>query len=403
MAQERSAKLTTGLKAQQVMMTLSGIASTAGAPRPSGESVEQQTARIKRGIEQQLALTSLATAGQWALTWVGLTSDQANMAYIAQNTTTREYAVVFRGTTTFIDILEDNDVGTLEAFAGGPYGNVSRGSNAAFKELAKGTNLLSELQTLLQGAGTPTLYVVGHSLGGALATMFSLYLGDQLTNCNLQAYTFAAPTAGDKAFADAFNGQKNAPVCIWNQYDVVPNAWANLKAVEGFFPKPGPAATASIKGQIEKGISAANGRYVQTAQQPALNQDYAVYSPDYLSTTDDDWKGQLGFQHAANTYLRLLGLSQQQFLPDGPVVTSLTPSSGKQGTSVTITGKNFSSDCVVDFCAPLKAMPAPSVTFNSDTSLTCTAPPGILVVDVRVTNTLGTSGQAKSDHFTYLL
>ncbi|WP_443947019.1 MBG domain-containing protein [Pedobacter sp. AW1-32] len=83
-----------------------------------------------------------------------------------------------------------------------------------------------------------------------------------------------------------------------------------------------------------------------------------------------------------------------------PTVTALSPTSGPTGggTSITITGTNFSGATAVTF----GATPATGFTVNSTTQITATAPAGTGTVDVRVTTTGGTSATSASDQFTYV-
>ena len=82
-----------------------------------------------------------------------------------------------------------------------------------------------------------------------------------------------------------------------------------------------------------------------------------------------------------------------------PTVTGIRPSSGPAagGTSVTITGTNFTSGSTVDF----GTVAATSETVNSSTSITATSPPGSGTVDVTVTTPNGTSTTNAADQFTY--
>jgi hypothetical protein len=80
-------------------------------------------------------------------------------------------------------------------------------------------------------------------------------------------------------------------------------------------------------------------------------------------------------------------------------VSSLGTTSGSTagGTSVTITGTNFSGALGVSFGGV-----AADFTVNSDTSITATAPPNAAgTVDVVVTTYTGSSAVSSSDHFTY--
>jgi hypothetical protein len=84
-----------------------------------------------------------------------------------------------------------------------------------------------------------------------------------------------------------------------------------------------------------------------------------------------------------------------------PTVTSVAPSQGPEagGTSVTVTGTDFSGVSSVDF----GATPASDVVVDSPTQLTATAPAGTGTVDVTVTDADGTSPTDPSaDGFTYV-
>jgi IPT/TIG domain len=82
-----------------------------------------------------------------------------------------------------------------------------------------------------------------------------------------------------------------------------------------------------------------------------------------------------------------------------PSVTGVAPSSGPQagGTTVTITGTNFSAVTNVKF----GANSAPSFTVSSATSITAVSPAGFGSVDVTVTTAGGTSLTSAADTFTY--
>ena len=84
-----------------------------------------------------------------------------------------------------------------------------------------------------------------------------------------------------------------------------------------------------------------------------------------------------------------------------PTVVSISPTSGPEagGTSVTITGSNFTNDSSVSF----GGLAAASVVVNSTTSITAVSPahcPG--AVDVTVTTPGGTSPTIPADQFTFV-
>jgi hypothetical protein len=84
-----------------------------------------------------------------------------------------------------------------------------------------------------------------------------------------------------------------------------------------------------------------------------------------------------------------------------PEVTGVSPATGSVtgGTVVTLTGDGFTQASGVRF----GTLPASSFTVNSDTSITVTSPPASVPgkVNVKVTNTAGTSLKNKKAKFTY--
>ncbi|MGF6233645.1 pimeloyl-ACP methyl ester carboxylesterase [Inquilinus ginsengisoli] len=418
----------------KIMMTLAALASDGADPRPSGEARDQHAARIKQGIAAQLQDTALATQGQWSVTWVGLTEDDANLAYIAQGPNDRDgnsvYALVLRGTQMgdLMDQLEDLQVGQLhDFFSGGKppterQPKISKGAMEAFKEITAGTDLQQQLAKLKPH----TLYVVGHSLGGAMATTVALYLQHQVSAgklpiASIQPYTFAAPTSGDKVFADWFDQQFPNAVCTYNKYDLVPNAWATLWKLpldplihQPFYPgpndnPPGPGPTADLTNDIGVLLVAAaaltNGNtYVQPTRQPPLNNESPLqFLESYTAPATapvQQFLEQVGYQHWSDTYLRLLNAPQVP-PPAVPAVASVSPTSGNWGTKVTIlpaSGSTFTSDCVVDFGGFAAAS---QTVAPGGTSITAVAPLGFGAVDIRVTNMFGTSAAGSGDKFTF--
>jgi len=451
---------TTQYTTAQIMMTLAQLASTSPNERPSGEALELQEMRIFNAINSQLSNAALATTAEWQAVWVGLAQDRANLAYIAQNTSQNAFAVCIRGTlfNSLIDLAEDLNVGSVAQFTAGPaYGSpvlVSQGAMQAFTEITNayyipdstpdGTNLLQALVTLLGSApANPTLYITGHSLGGAMATMVALYLAAQTwTNPPaFSVYTFAAPTAGLLEFAEYYDSVfATNSFRYYNVWDLVPNAWVVTQDVDygldyvlgNFYPSmvstptgPGPAQSIAINQLIGQFMNAPGANtYVQTNQTNgsiSLNdaptygtENSGTYDPSCVDPTTTGFLGQVNYQH--NSYLTFLNNNNGQtpLPPPAPVPPSLAPvvalattpispiapntgpSSG--GTKVTITGANFTPDCMVDFGTI--PVPQPSVTYVSSTELTAVSPAFVGTVDIRVTNNFGTSAATPADQFT---
>src|SRR5215469_1660754 len=95
----------------------------------------------------------------------------------------------------------------------------------------------------------------------------------------------------------------------------------------------------------------------------------------------------------------LEGEAQAQFGP--PTVANVNPNTGPMqgGTSVTITGTNFSGVTAVRFGSNAAAG---SFIVNCTTQITATSPAGVDTVDVTVTTEGGTSAISTADQFTYV-
>ncbi|GFE19272.1 hypothetical protein Sgleb_73190 [Streptomyces glebosus] len=402
----------------QVTMTLAAFAATGATPRPSGETLEQQTKRIITGVNAQLSDRSLATQGAWELMWLALSEANANMAYIARSTNgSNEFAVVARGTDADLtDILEDLDVGTVVPFpeSGSPKPiTVSKGARNAFQRVVKARSIVSPspnatlaqaLSVALDAAPAspqPTVYLTGHSLGGCIATMLAPYLQAQTwpKQPKFAVMTYAAPTAGGQSFVDYFN---SVPWVIDerqnNAYDLVPHAWADLDTTAGWYPSPGPQATEEVKVLIGTISKRTKGNvYVQPGTLCLMNTGYTSLAKNLVNKTTQDFLGQVAFQHANSTYLDLVGAPP---VPSPPVVTTMSPTFGAAGDTVAIYGKDFSQDSKVDF-GHVACADRDTVIDPSGLKITTKVPNGTGVVHVRVTNTLGTSPAVAMSQFAY--
>jgi hypothetical protein len=419
-------------------MTLAAIAATAATPRPSGESLQGQGQRMLRGMWTHLNDPSLDTGGLWRVVWLGLGPDNANMAYIAQNLDgSNQFAVVVRGTVgSLTDMMEDLDVGTVVPFTDGGSPteiSVAAGAMAAFTQVVtaggivgtpaqqeledaagapelaipSGATLTGALAALLSVAPStprPTVYVTGHSLGGCVATMLATYLQAQTwapSDPQFALVTFAAPTAGPGSFAGYVDHRPWSPYATYaNEYDLIPRAWWDLEEPkkDDWYPNPGPKADEQVKILLTQLDKLRKGNvYVQPNAKKTvmLNPHYHTHDPVHVHKTTDDFMAQVAYQHANNTYLALLGGNP---VPGGPVVTSLSTTAGRGGTPVVIYGSGFSSESVVDY-GPI---PCTEITVDpSGEMITTTAPVGLGVVDIRVTNDLGTSPAVPLGKFAY--
>jgi triacylglycerol lipase len=75
--------------------------------------------------------------------------------------------------------------------------------------------------TKLSASGKP-LYITGHSLGGALATLSAMDVKAHTGFDSPVVYTFGAPRVGDPTFAGVYSDKVTASYRVYNRLDAVP-------------------------------------------------------------------------------------------------------------------------------------------------------------------------------------
>ena len=160
----------------------------------------------------------------------------------------------------------------------------------------------------------------------------------------------------------------------------VTDVTANNRVV-GSCSKSGLVATCGLNG----------GQSIPGGHQVTIEID-AVTNPASVSTTDTVSVKTTSDVPPVNSGNYAIGGN-----PPPPMVTSISPTAGPAagGTTVTITGTNFSGATVMFGTA------ATSITSNTGTQITAIAPAGSGTVDVTVTTAGGTSATSAADQFTY--
>ena len=123
---------------------------------------------------------------------------------ITENLTLKN-VIVFRGTDSFADVLDDLHF-KLQSFYG--FGKVHSGFLSQFNTI---------LPKLLNIINQGSLVFVGHSLGGALATLFATKYGGT-------CITFGSPKVGDETFVQYFNQNVIHSVRVVNARDIIPRS-----------------------------------------------------------------------------------------------------------------------------------------------------------------------------------
>jgi len=165
-------------------------------------------AKSRNGFVLPQGYKMLGTLGNGEDSWFGCVLESRQRIVIA-----------FRGTENSSDVMRDLDITQVEF----PYGNTGGKTHRGFTKMYVDTIRTPLLKTLRKAspAGKP-LWIAGHSLGGAVATLSALDLSLNSSFKQPLVYTFGSPKPGDAAFAAAFDRRIAHSVRIVNTNDLVP-------------------------------------------------------------------------------------------------------------------------------------------------------------------------------------
>jgi len=134
--------------------------------------------------------------------------------FVARNLATNDVFVTFRGTQTTMDWLANLTLPPVHYL----WGAAERGFSTLYAACA------GSIATALKRSDVPpprTVYVSGHSLGGALAVLAAADIVNSLLAEKPKMYTFAGPRAVDPGFADKFNQRIANAWRVVNTEDIV--------------------------------------------------------------------------------------------------------------------------------------------------------------------------------------
>lgn len=304
----------------QLAITLSSLAYV---DENKNLSTQQMSSDIDAGL-------SAAGFQSWRVVWgPALSSDQSNLVYVARNNATGQLAVSIRGTdpSSWLDWLQDLALTLVpyDQFVRSAEGSaqIACGAALGLGHILEMKDASNSLEAFLRAAAKDTaILITGHSLGGCLASALAPCVANWLgRSSGISVYTFAAPSPGNQEFASYYNalftqsGHSTA-FRFFNSLDVVPNAWASLETVEGYFPSL-VSCPAEIKEIISRAQNLVSGGYCQLGD-PAASS--AIELAGRVITLDDARIGgvklnpvgdvlflwELGKQHAYTTYQALL-------------------------------------------------------------------------------------------------
>ncbi|MFZ6732419.1 lipase family protein [Undibacterium sp. Ji42W] len=292
------------------------------------------------------ASTLNSMSNGWSAVWVAQNDINGNIAFVAYNDSS-QYVVGIRGSLLnfswqAFDNWFDQDLNVFEQTAWTYPGSdanpmISQGSSDGLNDLtqlvdATGQTIYQYLTANAIGSDI-SIGVVGHSLGGNLTTVFAPWLLYQFQQNNITppklfpVFTFAAPTAGNQAFADAYDKSFSNSWRYYNEIDLAPMASDDLRSA-GLLYSPAPEAsgiettyhniTVTLKegiGLIADAIDASElgygSYYTQTNQASGsvvLNTSKSLHSVDTSKALIDQWFDQVAAQHEQANYLSFFGL-----------------------------------------------------------------------------------------------
>jgi triacylglycerol lipase len=138
--------------------------------------------------------------------------DTETFGFVARRAETGNAYIVFRGTESPDDWLTNIELRHVAQQHG--WGKVEEGFDRVYAHCSP------VILAAIRNAGANQVFVAGHSLGGALATLCAADLKSAL-GVNATVYTLASPRVGDVEFASRFNAECPALWRVVNTEDVI--------------------------------------------------------------------------------------------------------------------------------------------------------------------------------------
>lgn len=195
---------------------------------------------------------------------------------------------------------------------------ISPGSLAGMQNILEESSGRSLLAYLDLAAKNSKVKVVGHSLGGALATVLSLYLASKLASTTIYCDTFAGPTAGNVQFATYFDETlSDRSSLVFNSLDVIPCAWNadTFKRIHDIYD-PGDGSLGKVTIKTPDKVKIFVDLFDPLLEplnywQPvfgAFTLTGAINANIVIKGDDNNFYAQMGYQHIYE-YITLLGLN----------------------------------------------------------------------------------------------
>lgn len=298
----------------------------------------KDTNSIRNGITAALNNPATPyTGADWQLVWLGISPDFANLVYMVQSKTNPWcYAIAHRGTDwKYLDdaeqdllIYHKSQLDFMNPVPQDIY--VAKGTMDGLNVIQAMSDQSLDILSFVKSLATPAaplldIYITGHSLGGALATLFTTWMLEMRAQpgafpcpVNFKTYTFASPTVGNDAYANYFNSKVNpgGPNAFENfrvhsLQDLVPHAFDNLDGLtSGGIPMD--TVMSDVLGLTIRGLKfwmrEADVAYVHVGVDHPVDNGNPAPPPPYPNParTIKDYGGWVGYEHSLDTYMPLL-------------------------------------------------------------------------------------------------
>jgi pimeloyl-ACP methyl ester carboxylesterase len=202
----------------------------------------------------------------------------STFCYFGRYNNSNDYVLAFEGSQDNRDLLIDLQIAQLVPYKHYPDAKVHSGFWKSYLAIA------DEVHKLLNIHNVKNLFVTGHSLGGALATIASLDIVEELGIKNVSMVSLGAPRVGNAGYADLYASMLNNYYRITHASDPVvhlPYMYLNYKHIphEIFYPKRGSLVSETYpkRGLLQSETYPKRG--LQTPETYPKRASFVIYDP----------------------------------------------------------------------------------------------------------------------------
>ena len=276
-------------------------------------------------LKSELTNTSLATENDWSLVW-GPVDKKSSRVYVVKKKASNEYVIAIRGTIRSIkSIFIDADSFNLASLPWDTRSDkmISDGMSHAWRHVndmidpETGRSLSEFIKNLASGS---TVYITGHSQGGCLASVVSIWLAQTCNHITLTPITFAAETPGNKTYSNLFNNTfRTNSFRVINPNDIVPMSFGDLDKIKGLYgAEPSYVECPDEFRLIINELKADLPTYIQTEIAYPLPNSFIVKvnGKVHFYNRPKVFLEEIEVQHSTFTYLYLLNAPQTNGAPN---------------------------------------------------------------------------------------